>query len=83
MPLLGAFHEMVEEDPESPFGRWGELGHHRGEVVGSVEGFDDYRFGSQIITPHLLDQFGVVVAFHQNPAGFGHLGFLVLDGDRA
>ena len=60
-----------------------ELGHGAGEVVNAVQGFDDDALHPEVVTPDLFHEFGVVLAFHPDPAGLGHLGALPADPDRA
>ena len=68
-PLLGAVHEMVEQDAE-PAARSGpELAHHRLEVVHSSEMLDDHALDSKVVTPDLLDELGVMEPLDIDPTG--------------
>ena len=44
-----------------------------------MQRFHDNRLDTQIVTPHLLDQFGVVDTFHPDPAGPCNLGPQTVD----
>ena len=46
----------------------GEARQHLAQVVGAVEALDDDALDAQVVAPHLLDQLGVVHAFHPDPA---------------
>ena len=49
----------------------------------TVQHVDHDPLHAQVVAPHLLDQFGVVDALDQDPAGPGDPGTVVGDGDRA
>ena len=53
------------------------------QVVGTVETLDDDAFDAQVVAPHLLDQLGVVHAFHQDPRRARDRGARADDGAAA
>ena len=65
--FLRARHQVVEQDADPAVGPGLELVEHRAQVVGTVETLDHDAFDAQVVAPHLLDQLGVVHAFHQDP----------------
>ena len=77
--LLGG--EELLEHAEATLGAGPEVGHHRGEVVGTVHRFDHDPEVAQVVAPHVLQQLGVVLALDPDAAGPGHLGPAVA-GDR-
>ena len=41
-----------------------------------MQGLDDDALHAEVVAPDLFDEFGVVLAFHPDAAGLGHLGAL-------
>ena len=74
---------MVHQDTEPAAGAGPESSDRAGEVVNAVQGLDDDALHPEIVTPDLFDEFGVVLAFHPDPAGLSHLGALARDADGA
>ena len=60
-----------------------EVGHGGREVVNAVQRLDDDALHPEVVTPDLLDELGVVLAFHPDAAGLGHLGALARHPDGA
>ena len=83
-----AMRDSLESGPGGPPGHpaggraRAELGYRPGEVVDAVQGFDDDALHPEVITPDLFHEFGVVLAFHPDPAGLGHLRALARHPDR-
>ena len=48
--------------------------HGAGEVVDAVQRLHDDAFHPEVVAPDFFDEFGVVLAFHPDPAGLRHLG---------
>ena len=67
--FLAARHEVVEQHPEPLIARGPEVAHLVGEVVGAVEALDDDALDPEVVTPHPLDELGVVHALDPDPAG--------------
>ena len=65
---------MVNQDAETPAGRGGEARHDGGEVVDPLQVLHHDPHLAQVIAPDLLHQLGIVLAFHEDAAGPGHLG---------
>ncbi len=72
--LLRARNEMVDQDAEPPLARWRELGDTPDEVVDAVHRFDDDAELAQVVSPDVLEQFGIVPTLDPDPAGPGHPG---------
>ena len=73
---------MVEQDCE-PTSRAGlEARYPISEVVCAFELFDDNTFKAQIITPHFLDQFGIVNTFDPDATRSRHPGWCGSKVDR-
>ena len=80
--LLGIRDQMVHQDAQPAPRAGAEVRHGGGQVVDAVQRFDDDALHPQVVSPDLFHQFGVVLAFHPDPAGLGHLGALALHPDR-
>ena len=75
--LLGSGDQMVDQHAK-PSARAGtEIPHDTGQIVDAAEVLDHHTFDTEVITPHLLDKFGVVAAFDIDPAGQCHPGLSV------
>jgi hypothetical protein len=59
--LLGAGHEMVDQDSEATSRPGLELGHCGHEVVDAAEVLDSNALDAQVVAPDLLDELGIVV----------------------
>src|SRR5436190_9753576 len=66
---------MVDEHTEPASWSWAKLLHDADEVVDAAEMFDNNTLDAQVISPHLLDEFGVVAAFDVDAAGQRDFGF--------
>ena len=60
--LLCSIDQVVGEDADPMLAIRTEGREFVGDVIEAAEGFDDHAFDAQIITPDLLDQFGIVLA---------------------
>lgn len=81
--LLGAVDEMVDKDAEPAVRAGAELLHDRRQVVDAFQVLHDDTDVTQVITPDLLDQFGVVLALDIDPAGLRDLRGRHRRGDGA
>ena len=72
--LLRARHQMIEQHAESTVGAGPEVGDRGGEIVGAVERFHDDAEFAEVVAPHVLEQFGVVLALDPDPARRGDSG---------
>ena len=70
--LLAAGHQMVDEHGESTYLARRERSHGRGQIVDPAERFDDDAQIVELVTPHPLDQAGVVVALDPQSRGPSH-----------
>lgn len=74
---------MVDQDAK-PTGRAGlEVFDHTAHMIEAVESFDHNADIAQIVAPYMLNQFGVVHAFHQDAAGIGNLRLSIGAGNRS
>ena len=80
--LLRAVDEMVEQDAEATAIARAKASHSLGEVVRSLELFDDDTLDAQVGAPDLLDEFGVVDALDPDSAGAGDSGGNIACVDR-
>ena len=80
--LLRARHQVVDEYADPPLGPRLEVAQLLAEVVDPVEVLHDHALDAQVVTPHLLDELGVVPALDEDAAGPRDPGLDALDGDR-
>ncbi len=66
--LLAAGDEVVEEHAQALSRTGAERAHLGFEVIGAVEALHDDALDAQVVAPDLLDEFGVVHAFHPDAA---------------
>ena len=74
---------MVDQDADLALGAGFEVDEMVGEIVDAAEVLHHHTFDAQVVTPDLLDQFGVVAALDEDPAGAGDAGLGAVDRDRA
>ena len=75
MGLFRAVDQVVEQDAEASLRVRIKVPYHSGEIVGAVQRLDHDAFEAEICSPHLLDQFGVVVALDEDATGKRHTRF--------
>ena len=79
--LLRARDEVIDEDAVASR-RTGRLGGQQIiEQIHALEELDDHSLDPQVGAPHLLDEFGIVLALDEDPTGQGHAGALVGDDE--
>ena len=61
-------HEVIEQHTEAALRCRIEGRDGLGEVVGAVQRLDDDAAVAQFVTPHQLEQLGIVATFHPDPA---------------
>ena len=72
--FLGTGYQVVDEHAQPPLWAGPELCDDTDEIVDAPKVFDHHRLDPQIVAPHLLDELGVVAAFHVDPPGPGDPG---------
>ena len=72
---------MVDEHPDAPVRAGAEVAQVLGQVVDAPEVLDDDALDPQVVSPHLLDQLGVVAPLHEDPALPGDARLRAVDGD--
>ena len=72
--LFGPGHKMIHQNSEAPSRAGAELGDDIGQIIHTAEILDHHTLGPEIITPHLLDEFGVMASFDVDPTGQRHPG---------
>src|SRR5699024_9015744 len=77
--LLGARHEVIDEDPQTALRGGGEGADLGREVVHAVQHLDDDALHPQVVTPDLLHQLGVVPTLDPDPGAAGDAGTLTGD----
>ena len=70
--LLGAGHEMVDQDTQATVWPRAESGHGVGESIDAGNRLDDHSFHAKIVSPDPFDEFGVLDALHPDPRLPGH-----------
>src|SRR5665811_2024594 len=80
--LLAARYEVVDEHAQSPLGVRSELLHDGGQVVDTAEVLDRDPHVAQVVTPHLLDELGVVTALDVDAGRDGDPGCRGLSDPR-
>jgi hypothetical protein len=78
--LLGSRNQVVHEYADAALRIWREFQQSVGEVVDAVEHLDDDALDSQIIAPHALNEFGVVLALDPDTRTAGNA--CLASGDR-
>ena len=61
-------HEVIEQHTEAALRCRVEGRDGLGEVVGAMQRLDDDAAVAQFVTPHQLEQLGIVATFHPDPA---------------
>src|SRR2546426_3549527 len=80
--LLRAFDQVIHQYAEPPSWARLEAVDDAGQVVDASQVLDDDTLDAQVVTPHLLDELGVVPAFDVDAARSGDLRPYVVDGHR-
>ena len=80
--LLGARHEVVDEDAHTALWSGPEVAQVVGQVVDPAEVLHHHSLDAQVVAPHLLDELGVVPALHEDAARPRHAGLCTAHGDR-
>src|SRR5699024_10903170 len=75
-------HQVVRQHSHVPARARPELGEPLLEVVDALAQLDHHTLDTQILTPDLLHQLGVVPALHPDARGASHAGACTLDGHR-
>ena len=83
VPLLRAFHQVVDQDAEAPSGARGQVADGVGEVVHAVQHLDHDALDPQVVAPDSLDQLGVVAALDEDPRPTSRPRPQPVDGARA
>lgn len=81
--FLGPRNEMINEDPEPAAWTRPECPNALEKVIGAIEHFDSYAFDAQVVPPHLLHEFRIVLAFNPNPGTARDAGTGSFDIGRA
>jgi hypothetical protein len=72
--LLAPLDQVIHQDPESA----GRAGTERldgaAQVIDAIEPFDDHGFDAEVVTPHPLDQLGIVHPFDKQASRPGRPG---------
>ena len=80
--FLGSRDQVVDQHTQPPARAGPEILDDPDEIVDAAEVFDDDALDPQVVTPHLLDELGVVAALDVDAAGARHLGLRARHRDR-
>ena len=69
--LLGARHEVVDQNPEAPTRFRPEVGDDRSQIIDAVKHLDHDALDPQVVAPDPLDELCVVLAFDEDARSAG------------